>query len=222
MDKSIHSNEIHAEPESRSELPMNWLRLLFCFHAASLAVSVISNLLSNDDWLSWVSRVIMAGIIICLFQLSPANLRYRRSAILGAVRLILTLIILLVLSPAYARLMVLNPESANLLSPVITILNAAELVLHYLATYQEYHGHADMTAEADPRLSKNWLSLYIWALIFVVLSTVASLMVIRLFEMAEITAAAVNIFNRIMLVIEKILELLYLWYLYRMIRLFQN
>lgn len=202
--------------------PRKWLQLLMCLQVAHIAFSVISSLLTNDGWIAWVSRAITAAVIVCLFQMACAHGNYRKAAIFQVARLGCNLINPLVLSPLFVRLALKGTENLDLLSAVSTVVSLAAMVCAVIADYLEYHAHADIAAQPDPRLSQNWRLLFICTLVLTALSTVVSFAAAPLFEMAVIDTATVIAINKVFRIAATLLELLYLWLLYRLLPLFKN
>ena len=66
--------------ENRSELLVKWLRVLMYIAIVSLVNSVVNFLpFVPAAVTTWVSRGIMVAVVVCMFQLTPANERYKKA-----------------------------------------------------------------------------------------------------------------------------------------------
>lgn len=166
MNEESYINEGFEQAEMKKEIPTKWLRMLFYLHLASLAAMVISWLPVPDGGITWVRRAIDLGAVISLFALAGANPRYRKAAIFAAVSL--------------GCLLVTRLLSSS------TILPLAGSVFSILALYQEYSGHSELVEQADPKLSRNWHSLFNWNVIGSVLLAFATMFAAVLFVAAEV------------------------------------
>lgn len=197
-----HETDIIPSQPEASRLPVKWLQILFYVHIASIALSLISLLPVNDSFSVWISRVISAAVAVCLFQLAPASERYKKAAIFSAVSLGLTLASTLLLT---------------------TLLTLAASILSLLATYQEYSGHSDMVAEADPKLSRNWHSLFNWQIIVGVLTSVVSMVTVIALAALELNTTVITaLIVGALSLVGVVLGILYLVYLHRMIKIFSE
>ena len=79
--------------EYRFELLVKWLRVLMYIAIVSLVNSVVNFLpIVPASVTTWISRGIMVAVVVCMFQLTPANARYKKAGIMRAVMLVCTLI----------------------------------------------------------------------------------------------------------------------------------
>ena len=196
--------EIMSAPEGSPSVnpPVTWLRNLFYIHIASIALSLPTLIFINNPITPWIGHALSAGIALCLFYLAPANTRYRTAAILTAV---------------YVGLSVLSQLMPN------SLLTIAISILSIIAAYQEFHAHAEIVEEKNPKLSQRWKSLFVWQIVIGVIagfSSVAAVVIMVLAEMDQeqivaLTAGAV-------ILVSLIPGILYLVYLRRMIRIFQD
>lgn len=201
MNESFETDIIPAEPEAPKP-PVKWLRILFYVHIASIVLSLISLLPIHNGFTTWISRAITAAVVICLFQLAPASDRYKKAAVFSAVSLGLNL-------------------AATLLLTSLLTLSAS--ILSILATYQEYSGHSDMVARADPKLSRRWHSLFNWQIIVGVLTAVVSMVAVVALAALEMNTTAITaIVVGALSLVSVVLSVLYLVYLNRMIKLFSE
>ena len=196
-----HNELMETPSEFPRETGLKWLRTLFYLHLASLAVGGGAALPMDDQWLTWGSRLITVGAILCLFRLACANGRYRKAAIFRAVYL--------------------GGALASSLLFSSTILMLAASVCSMISDYQEYHAHAEMTA-ADPKLSEQWRGLFTWAVITGIIVGFGSFLTAVVVSLADVgTAATAAIVVAILSVPSLIFNVVYLVYLHRTIRIFQ-
>ena len=192
--------------ENRYELLVKWLRVLMYIAIVSLVNSVVNFLPFVPAALTtWVSRGIMVAVVVCMFQLTPANERYKKAGIMRAVMLVCTLVTAFV----YAS----------------SVLNLAASILSIIAVYQEYHGHSELIAEMDAKLSGRWSSLFTWSILAAVLlsfgaSVVAVILVLADMEggASRISAIAIGLLS----IPQCIIDLVYISYIKKMIALFEN
>lgn len=187
--------------EYRENLPVKWLRYLFYVQIAGIAVSLLGWVSSSEALNVWLGRAVTLGVVVCMYQLSPMDPRYKKSFILRGVMLILTLITYLLHSS--------------------TFLTLAASVLSILATYQEYHAHSGLVAQQDEQLSGRWSSLFVWEILVSVLTTVLTMAATLILVMGGIgTSAVVAVITVIMKLVSLVLRVLYLVYLNRTAKLF--
>lgn len=142
--------------------PAIWLRYLLYMELAGFVLSLLAYLTAKDTWNIWAQRLLEAGSIYCLFRLVQAGVRYRKAAILHALKLGLTL--------ASAGLsafwlwkmryisVVLDTTAYNAVSPVLTIVIMA---VSWAAAWQLYHAHGELV----PQMAKKWHILFFLALL---------------------------------------------------------
>ena len=140
----------------------------------------------------------MVAVVVCMFQLAPANARYKKAGIMRAVMLVCTLITAFV----YAS----------------SILNLAASILSIIAIYQEYNAHSEMIAERDFKLASKWHSLFMWSILAGVLvgfGSVATVLIVTMSGMdaVKITALVVGLLG----IPQMILDVMYITYLKKMI-----
>ena len=190
--------------ENRSELLVKWLRVLMYIAIVSLVNSVVNFLpFVPAAVTTWVSRGIMVAVVVCMFQLTPANERYKKAGIMRAVMLVCTLVTAFVY--------------------VSAILNLAASILSIIAVYQEYNAHSELIADKDSKLSGKWHSLFTWGLIAGILvgfgSTVTVLILTMLqSDVVHLTAIIVGMLS----IPQMILDLVYMLYIKKMISIFEN
>ena len=150
------------------------------------------------DVTTWISRGIMVGMIVCMFQLSPVNGRYKIAAVLRTIWLA-TLV-------------------AGTSLRIRATLIVGTSILSVIAVYQEYHGHSEVIAEMDENLSDKWNGLFIWSFIAPLLLSIGSsvAMVTATFmnlDVAKITAITTGV----MRIPQWVIDVIYLMYLKKMI-----
>lgn len=118
-----------------------WLRVLMYIAIVSLVNSIVNYVpFVPASVTTWISRGIMVAMIVCMFQLSSANGRYKTAAILRAIWLGTLLL------------------GTLLHIPSVLVLGTS--ILSIIAVYQEYHGHSEVLAEKDTVLSAKWKGLF--------------------------------------------------------------
>lgn len=183
-----------------------WLRVLMYIAMVSLANSIITYFPFVPAAVStWISRGIMLAMIVSMFQLSPANKRYKKAGIMRAVMLGCALF------------------TAFVSGSVILTLTAS--IVSIIAVYQEYHGHSELVAEIDDQLSGRWNSLFTWSILSAVLlsfgaSVVAVILVLADMEggASRISAIAIGLLS----IPQCIIDLVYISYIKKMLSIFEN
>lgn len=132
-----------------------WLRILTGIAVVSLVNSAVGYIpFIHGDITTWISRGIMLAMVLCLFRLAPVNARYKKAGIFRAGMLACALI-----------------TSFLFGSMLLTI---AASVFSFLAVYQEFQAHAELVFGADPKLSRNWRSLFYWEIAVAILLSFGS------------------------------------------------
>lgn len=196
--------ELMAE---KQEFPQDtiakWLRLLFYVHLICTAAAVISWLPIRDGWLTWTQRVFIIAAIISLFQLAPANPHYRKAAIFRAV---------------YLGGILVN---ALIFSGTILLLGAS--ICSLISVYQEYNAHSQLIAQQDPKLSRNWHSLFTWSIAASLLISLGSMILAVLAVLSEIQiTTVVSVITLILSIPGLVVDIFYLAYLNRTIRVIEH
>lgn len=138
-------------------LAVKYLTVIFWLGLATLIVTLITWLPIRDGWAAWVKRAFTVGTILCLFLLTPVNLRYRKSAFFRTAIFCCTILNLLIGSPLVSFLFSLIP-----------------LVLSIAACWQLYHAHAELISGYSEKLARNWRGLFWWEVALSAISTVIS------------------------------------------------
>lgn len=170
-----------------------WLKNLFLLGIASAVIVALTAIPALTSVLGWVSRVIGVGIILALFRLAPANGRYRKAAIFQCIVVGVGLF-------------------SSLLQ--ISLFSLAASVCSIIAQYQEYHGHSEVVAGKDTKLSDKWRSLFYvqFAVGIIVGMLSASGVVIAALAGVE-TNAIVTVFLLVSTALSTLIQVFYLIYL---------
>ena len=182
--------------------PAKWLRNLFYIHIASIVLSLPTLIFINNPVTPWLGHALSAGIALCLFYLAPANTRYRTAAILTAV---------------YVGLSVLSQLMPN------SLLTIGISILSIIAAYQEFHGHAEIIEEKDPKLSRRWKNLFVWQIVIGVIAGFSSVAAVVIMVLAEMDLDRITtLVAGAVILVSLIPGILYLVYLHRMIALVEE
>lgn len=192
--------------QTRNELLVKWLRIVMYVALASIVNSIISFMPFVPAALTtWISRGIMAAMIVCMFQLASANKRYKTAGILRAVMLACALI------TAYAF--------------GSTILTLTASIVSIIAVYQEYTAHSELVAEKDKKLSGKWHSLFIWSILASLLLSFGATVVAVIFVLGGLEDSASRISGIVVGLLsipQLILEVAYVVYIKKMVGYFQS
>ena len=194
---------LEAQP-SHIPLLRKWLRILLYLQLAAVILA-IPNLIPNiGSWVTWIGYGMNALLVYVLLRVSPACGRYRKSAVLKVIYL--GTVILVMLMP-----------SLGLIGSLLTLAGS---VCGIIASYQEYHGHAEVVTALDEKLAGKWSGLFIWQLvvgILVGLATSAGVIV----SMLSGGSISVELVAVIVSLPALVLQVVYLVYMKRTVRLLQ-
>lgn len=191
-----------------TDLLRKWLRILFYVHIASIAITAVNAVSNLDTITAWISKALSVVAIWSMFQLKDVNPRYRQAAVFSAAVLV-------------CGLLTTPVNSSELgLSSILVLVGA---IASWVATYQEYHAHSELVAEQDEKLAKKWNNLFgleiLVGLGVSLFSTVATLVLVS----AEMDSGTVTtIILVVTYIVTLLLELLYLLYMNRTLKLFEN
>jgi len=190
--------------ENRPEPFSKWLHVLMYIAIASVINSAMNFLpFVPAAVTAWISRGIMVAMVVCMFQMAPANDRYKKAGIMRAVMLGCILITAFL----YA---------SSLLSLVASILSI-------IAVYQEYSAHSELVADKDANLSGKWHSLFTWGIIAAVLVSVGSTVAVLIMSLLEMDAVRVaSIIIGILGIPQMILDIVYMMYIKKMITILEE
>lgn len=185
----------------RNGAAIKWLQMWFYIALVSVINSVITVIPAVPATLTaWISRGIMAAMIFCAYKLSSVGERYKKAAVYRAVMLGCTLAVVFLLKSS--------------------VLNLAASIFSIMAVYQEYSAHAELIEEQDPKLAGKWHGLFYWGLVAGVLIFFGTMIVAVVASAAEMdiaTAAAAIV--ALLSIPQLIIEVIYLWYLARTIKI---
>ena len=183
---------------------VKWLRVLIY-----IAISrIINTLIGIPTFIptaltAWISRILMAGMVLAMFKLAPANDRYKKTGIQLAIVLILTIATELLNTGA-----------------VLTLIAG---ILSIVAEYQEYYGHSELIEEKDHHLSGKWTSLFMWSIVIGLILGFTSTAAGVLAAVAGVdTETAALVIAAVMMIPEYIIDIFYILYLKKMIALFEE
>lgn len=183
---------------------VKWLRVLMYIAATGIVISLVNFLPFVPSLITtWLSRGVTAAIALSLLRLAPANGRYRTAGILRGVVF-----------------------GCTMLSAVVSaasVLSFPASILSLIAVYQEYSAHSELVAARDPKLSGKWNSLFNWGIIAAVFLSVGS-MVMTMILVAANPEGGTALISTIVLAILGlpgcVLDLVYIRYIQKMIRIF--
>lgn len=189
------------------ELLQKWLKMLFYIQIAFIALTVINAVTYLDNITVWVNRGLVAIVCWSLFQLREVNPRYRTAALAKAGVLVLGLLTLPV-----------NTSGLGLSS----ILMLVGGICSWVTVYQEYHGHSELVAEADPKLAKKWRDLFVWEVVVAIGTSVVSVFGTVILMAADmLTDNITTVVILLTTVLGLVLEGLYLLYMKKTLELIE-
>ena len=153
----------------------------------------------------WVSRVITAAMIFCMFSLSGINIRYWKAGLFRALYLGCGLVTSFLLG-SY-------------------LLSIAATLFSFVAVYQEYSAHSEIVASKDSDLSRNWYKLFYWEIAAALLLSLGSTIATVLLMSAKLPIAVSEISAMVTLFLKNprfILQILRLVYLEKTIVCFSS
>jgi len=190
------------------------LAIVLCLQLATVAITVIDGLFYNDAWLGWIQRGITVAVIVCFYRLCAESRLYRWTAVLKAVALGLMLAGLLVSNNfviyAFNKYLGMPAEEVFVISSVLYWMRVAAtlpaLVLEYLS-----HG------KIAPDVRKRWIALTITNLAWMVVGNAINQYTGAQFEAQLMSTETLYRISDGFQVINLIIRLFYLWFLYRTI-----
>lgn len=138
-------------------LAVKYLTAMFWLGLATLIVTLITWLPIPDGWAAWVKRAFNMGTILCLFLLTPVNLRYRKSAFFRAANFCCAILNLFI--------------SSSLFSLFVGLI---ALLLSIAACWQLYRAHAELISAHSEKLARNWRWLFWCELVLSIIATAIS------------------------------------------------
>lgn len=156
--------------QEHKELLRKWLRVLFYIQIASMVITLVNSITNLESITRWVGKALSLAVIWSLFQLKAVNLRYRTAAICDAVVWI-------------SGLLTTPINSSNLgLSGILLLVGST---CSWVAAYQEYHGHSEVIAQWNAKLTKKWNNLFVWEIVSGLAVSLLSTVVTTVLVMAE-------------------------------------
>lgn len=183
---------------------VKWLRALIYIAIAQMVNTVVGiPAFIPTAVTAWISRILMAGMVISMFKLAPANDRYKKTGIQLAIVLALTIATELLNTGA-----------------VLTLIAG---ILSIVAEYQEYHGHSELIEEKDHQLSGKWSSLFMWSIVVgLILGFVSTAAGVLAAVAGMGTEKAAVMIAAALMIPEYIIDILYILYLKKMVVLFEE
>ena len=193
--------------QEHRELLSKWLRVLFYAQIASIVLTVINMATYLDSITVWVSKAITVAVIWSLFQLKEVNPRYRTAAMAQAAVLVCGLLTTPVNSSAVG------------LSSILLLVGS---VAAWVTSYQEYHGHGELVAQADEKLAKKWDGLFLKEiLIGLAISAISVVGTTVMVAAGMVSGTITTVIIALTTITNLILEGLYLLYMKRTLSLLE-
>ncbi len=162
--------------------------------------------------------------LVCIFSLRRENRYYLPAGVFMAIKFGFTLVIQLFgwfVAPHIG-----STDSGMQLLLTLTrvngILNGCVLILSVLGTFFEMWGHSALTAPRNPRLAKHWKALFFWYIGVTACVSACSYLIVALIDTGHIGLENVTAANMLLQLPAKIIAALSLYFLYRMIKLFER
>ena len=182
-----------------NEKKVKWLYILMYTALVSLINSALSYIPVVPASVStWISRGIMAMMVVCMFCLSSVDQRYKVAGIMRAGMLACALI------------------TAFYLGSVLLTLIAP--ILSLVAVYQEYYAHAQWIGDRDEKLASRWRSLFVWSILASLLlsfgSTIVAIVLVAMdtLDASQISAISIGLLS----IPQAVINIVYMCYLKRM------
>lgn len=186
--------------ELAKESAARWLRRLICAHAVSTVTTLISMYTMGEGWFAWVNQAAALTVVICLFQLAPANKYYKNAAWYRACMLAVGLI--------------------QAMSDLTAALSPLSTVFMLLATYEEYTAHGELVKDLDAGLSGKWHKLFIRQIIWNVVFLIIAIPLAFLLTMFGFYGA--DVISVVGMALQVVFTVVHIRYLKRAVRLLQD
>ena len=182
--------------------------MLFYCQIAAIFITVINALTNLDSITRWLSKAISLAVIWSLFQLKAVNPRYRTAAICDTVVWI-------------SGLLTAPINASNLgLSGILLLVGST---CSWVAAYQEYHGHSEIAAQWDAKLTKKWSNLFVWEIVSGLAVSLLSTVVTTVLAIAEAPSKLPTTITIVLsTVIGLAMNLLYLLYMKQTLKLLEE
>lgn len=143
MNENYENKELSVNAQPNVQLLSKWLRILFYVQIARLVAILLGSVPVMNDFVTWLGRGVSLCAVVALYAIAQENPRYRTAAILQTVTL----------AGGYIAVFLGS-----------FLITSAVLICGIIASYQEFHGHSEITASMDTKLSGKWSSLFYWEL----------------------------------------------------------
>lgn len=191
-----------ADFSSQKDLLALWLQRLFLCQLILAVLSALSGFAALGSVVGWLSRIGTVAIIVILFKLTPAQPRYQKAAVFKCIALAVGLL------SAFL--------SNTLLALIISIFTL-------ISQYQEFSAHSDITAQANPKLSKQWHTLFNWQIVVGVLGGLVASVGVVIGALAGLDASTITTFGLLVpAVLSTLISVFYLIALHKTRSLFRN
>ena len=203
----------------QKEQTEKWLLGLLYLGIATISLNVVTDILVNDSWASYLQLILSGGTVVCLYMLHLADKQYRLPALIRAVNLVLNLATLSISAFVMPEL-ITTPEKLNSINLFMSLLGIVMSILSVLGLWFEYRAHGGLVSGADPAFQRKWTALFFWHLgtsLFYSIGTYVAAYLQQLLRWDITTTYALVL--AILQLPGKVVYLLYLLYLYRTIRL---
>lgn len=186
--------------------PLNckWFQLLRIIGFTSLANSALSAIPAVPAAMTtWISRGIILVMIYTMLQMAQLHERYQKAGVFR-IGMLACLILFRIVSSG-------------------TLLTLAASVLSILAVYQEYSAHSALAARFDADLSRKWHSLFNWGILASILVSFGyfiAVLVLTVSGMDMVRTAGIVV--GILQIPQLVIDVLYLFYLKKMLTHFQE
>lgn len=195
------------QPDNTRVLIVNWLKFLLTVQIISMTVSVLSTLFMSlsggilTKLTGLASKALSLCVMVAMFRLSSANVRYRKAFIASVISAIGTIAENLTIGPNHML--------------VISLVSFAGSIAGLVAVYQEYRGHSEIAADAgDSELSRKWCSLFVWQVVVGVVISAITVFSVGIGAAAEAEMTNfVAILVSIAMIPGLVLQVIYLRYL---------
>jgi len=147
------------------------LTILMYLAIAGLICSFIVYVPFIKSFADWLELICEIGSVLCIFLLAFAGKRYLKAAIFGSVQMVRAIAIQM--NP-WIMTMMIAADQMNQYYMVITMINWIGGLAGIVYVYQLYHAHAEQVQALDGKLSKKWGSLFGWAILAAVVTSVSS------------------------------------------------
>ena len=174
---------------------LKWTKNMFYLHCASLLLTVLGEIPVIGFVFNWISTLVLIVIIVALFKLAPANVRYKKAAIFRGISVGVSFVIYLV--------------------PLLGMISIVGSICSFVSLYQEYCGHAEMLNGIDEKLSRKWHTLFNWNVFGgIVLGILAAPLLVVLGVLLIVDTSVITVLTLILITsFDVILRVIYLIYL---------